>query len=294
MTPARIPPPRLSSLWLKALTLVALLIATRLWVPSDPIDPWGLFNFQKIFQLVLAITLIQSLGILLMRQFGVRAGVIVTGLIGGLISSTAMTASLARRSRHQRRDAIQRESLLYTCATFSMLVEAVLMVILSNTAISPFILIVFFGPLAITLLRIYRQSRRQGDLILKAPKDNTDGSALSSIKLSAFILAILAASKLGQRLFGQLGLITLTFLVSLFEIHGSVIANTQLQQTGDVSFGLLGGLLTVSICSSYVSKLFLVSTLGSRALTQEVGKWTLQILLSLAASWFAFSLVAKG
>jgi hypothetical protein len=80
----------------------------------------------------------------------------------------------------------------------------------------------------------------------------------------------------------------LTFLVSLFEIHGSVIANIQMRDAGAFSVQFLGGLLAISVVASYLSKLFLIQTIGSTALRNKVLKYTAYLFLSLIVSWVTF------
>jgi uncharacterized membrane protein (DUF4010 family) len=116
---------------------------------------------------------------------------------------------------------------------------------------------------------------------------------LPLVYLAGFIILILAASKLGQRLWGDNGLIGLTFLVSLFEIHGSIIANTNLHSNGDLSLHLLGALLPIGIAASYVSKLFLIRTLGAPVLFGVAWRWSLKIVIALVASWAAFRFVVQ-
>ena len=108
---------------------------------------------------------------------------------------------------------------------------------------------------------------------------------LPILKLSVFIVAILSLSKVFQHLFGQKGLLVITSLVSLFEIHGSIIANVQLHELGTVGVSLLSSLLAISVVASYISKLFLIWTLGSPFFRAQVIKSTLLLFFSLAISW---------
>lgn len=110
------------------------------------------------------------------------------------------------------------------------------------------------------------------------------GAALFSL-LGARVGAILSVSKALQKIFGNSGLLVLTFLITLFEIHGSVIANLQLHESGTIDVNFLVGLLAVSIFSSYLSKFFLVSTLGSAQLRKQVFRCTVGLAMSLLASW---------
>ena len=64
------------------LILFGLLILRAL-VPAHPIDPWGLLNLKNVVQMILAITLVQTLGIVLVRQWGTKIGLVATGFLGG-------------------------------------------------------------------------------------------------------------------------------------------------------------------------------------------------------------------
>jgi uncharacterized membrane protein (DUF4010 family) len=143
---------------------------------------------------------------------------------------------------------------------------------------------IFFGPLLMTGVLIYRHSRKLGDRPLTLEPEPF--RFLPILKLGLFILMILVFSKMLQNLFGQTGLVAFTFLVSLFEIHGSIIANLQLHESGQSGVRLLGNLLAVSILASYLSKLFLISTLGSPLLRSAAARSTFFLLLSLLVSWW--------
>lgn len=241
--------------------------------------------------MVFAITLIPIMGSVLAYFIGAKAGVILTGFLGGLISSTATTASLARNSKHSTEDEHSSDILIFLAATSAMLIEGLFFLLMMGKNEFHFQLtLIFIGPLIISATMIYLQSRHVPvkKLNLTPPKFEI----IPILKLSAFIFAILALSKALQIFLGQSGLYLFTFLVSLFEIHGSIIANIQLHQAGAVDVKMLGGLLSLSILASYLSKLFLIFRLGSLELRKHSFKATLWLFASLAASWLLFVLAA--
>ena len=111
------------------------------------------------------------------------------------------------------------------------------------------------------------------------------------LKLAIFIVFILISSKLLQNIFGQTGLLVLTFLVSLFEIHGSIITNVQLYESGTVTIGVLGHLIAISIVASYLSKIFLISTFGNGRLRSSAIMSTTLLFLALSVSWIISVLI---
>lgn len=79
-----------------------LLIATFIVLPLLPrraVDPWGALNPHLLWLLVILISGLSLVGYVATRWLGTARGILVTGITGGLVSSTAVTLALARRSR---------------------------------------------------------------------------------------------------------------------------------------------------------------------------------------------------
>ncbi len=257
--------------------------------PAAPIDPWNLLSPKKVSTMIFALTLIQIMGAAMARVLGPRGGSILTGFLGGLISSTATTASLAKQSKSADQQDISAETLTFLAATAAMLFEGIALLLSGTTEFHFGLSLIFLGPLLMTACLIYRHSNKLGNRALNL--ESKTFRIVPILKLAAFIVAILVLSKLLQNLFGQTGLIVLTFLVSLFEIHGSVIANVQLHDSGGVGVPLFGGLLAISVLASYLSKLFLICTIGSNSLRTQAAKSTFFLLMSLLVSWLIFAMV---
>lgn len=79
-----------------------LLFATFIvWplLPDRALDPWGAFNPYRLWLLVVLISTLSLVGYAAVRLLGERVGMALTGLFGGIVSSTAVTLSFARQSR---------------------------------------------------------------------------------------------------------------------------------------------------------------------------------------------------
>ncbi|MCE9621465.1 MAG: DUF4010 domain-containing protein [Actinomycetia bacterium] len=68
-------------------------------LPNRDVGPYGAFNPERIWQLVLALSGISWVGYLATRALGPRRGPLIAGLAGGFISASATTASMGRLSR---------------------------------------------------------------------------------------------------------------------------------------------------------------------------------------------------
>lgn len=241
---------------------------------------------QKIASIIFALAFVQVLGFIASQLLGSKVGAVLAGFFGGLLSSTATTASLARKSKDSSPNKTSTEILTFLSATLAMLFEGIIVIFWGIKEIHYPLFLIFSGPVLVTLMSIFILSRKANEGYLKT--ENSPLEIFPILKLSVFIIAILLISKFLQKLFGQSGLLVFTFIVSLFEIHGSLIANIQLHDAGTFNVQLLGSLLAISVAASYLSKLFLIATLGSVHLKFQSIKYMSILFLSLIVSWLVF------
>lgn len=269
--------------YLKTLIILSVILIVVRLVPEGTIDPWNLLSPKKTVIMIFALAFIQGFGAIMIQLLGSRTGTILAGFFGGLISSTATTAALARESINSTKTNSSKETLTFLCATLAMLVEGAAILFLGTENFHAPLFLIFLGQIITTVFLIFYQFRKT-----KTQKSNLQEIKLEFLpilKLTLFIIAILAASKFFQTFLGDGGIYLLTFVVSLFEIHGSVIANIQLHDSGAFNAQFLGSLLAISVAASYISKLFLIFTLGSPPLKSAAIKYTGVLFLSLLACW---------
>lgn len=98
-------------------------------VPNQTL--WGIFNPYTTWLMVVLISGVNFVGYIAMRWLGARAGAAVTGFIGGLASSTAVTLAFSRRSEteHENGGAFAMAILL---AQLSMALRLVVLCFLLN------------------------------------------------------------------------------------------------------------------------------------------------------------------
>lgn len=91
---------RLTELELRSglqLGLISLVVLPVL--PDRGFGPWQVLNPAELWWSVVLLAVLSFAGFVLMRWAGPRRGIAVTALLGGLVSSTATTATLARWTR---------------------------------------------------------------------------------------------------------------------------------------------------------------------------------------------------
>jgi uncharacterized membrane protein (DUF4010 family) len=101
-----------------------LLIVFAILLPLLPVrtlDPWGVLSPRKVGWMVALIASVDFLGYGLNRVLGSRRGALMTGLVGGLVSSTVVTVTMSRQARED--PALQgpgQVAVMLACAVMSL------------------------------------------------------------------------------------------------------------------------------------------------------------------------------
>lgn len=69
------------------------------FLPDEGYGPYGVWNPKEIWAMVVLVSGISLVGYLLTKVLGPRKGTLVAGTLGGLVSSTAVALSFARKAR---------------------------------------------------------------------------------------------------------------------------------------------------------------------------------------------------
>lgn len=82
-----------------AVLLAAAAILVLPILPDEPIDPWHVVNPRLVWKLTVLIMLVDAVGYVAQRLVGTRAGLPISGLLGGFVSSTAVVATMGKRAQ---------------------------------------------------------------------------------------------------------------------------------------------------------------------------------------------------
>ena len=84
-----------------AVLLAAAAILVLPILPDHPIDPWKVVNPRLVWKLTVLIMAVDAAGYVAQRLVGARAGLPISGLLGGFVSSTAVVATMGKRAQAQ-------------------------------------------------------------------------------------------------------------------------------------------------------------------------------------------------
>jgi uncharacterized membrane protein (DUF4010 family) len=205
----------------KALARFAVIAGAILpFLPSGAYGPYGAWNPQKLWLVIVLVTGFSFLGYVANRIFGARHGTIATAVIGGAYSSTAVTQSLAQRLGS--RDAGGSESAGIVLASAVMYLRVlVLVAILANRFLATFAAIVV-PALVVTAGAGFWLMRR-------VPREDgpaAPGNPIALVPALGFLLFVAfaaVAAAWAQGRFGQEGLAVLLLIMGSMDVDVAIV-----------------------------------------------------------------------
>jgi len=282
---------KLTSKEIKAgLIILVIALAILPLLPTEPIDPWHLINLQKIFILIAVLAGMQFGGYIALRIFGVRLGYLLVGFLGGLVSSTALYATLTKNSKHKNADIV---SLLAAglAGISSTLVEVFVIVVivapkLAKTTIMPIgAMILASGLIALTLTK--KSNKGKVNFVeLPNPLDLKSVLKLALVIFSMYIIVAMTRQFIGLKATG-----IVTFLGGLFESHSVILANAMLYSKQKLLLNEAANLVYLAVLSAFISKFGLVIVLGRNRFASIV---SLLLIMVLAIGGGCYFLIMWG
>lgn len=272
-----------------ALLLAALALVL---LPVVPPEPWPLLGGlapRTLLGLVVLILLLQAAGHVALRLFGARAGIALSGLFSGFVSSTATIAAMGVRARGEpaQRAASEAGAVLSTAATW---LQAMLMLLavapaaaraLAPAAAAGALVALAFGAL-----------RAHGAAAVAPPAAAAHGPL--RVREAALLALLLGAVTVGvswaERTFGALGLYGGTALAALADAHSPVAALGALQAAGALSAEAVRDGALLAVATNAVTRSVTAFAAGGQAYGARVA---LSLLLSTGAAALA-ALAADG
>jgi uncharacterized membrane protein (DUF4010 family) len=286
--------------------LLILAVIVLPLLPDRSTGPWGVLNPRSIGLLAVLISAIGFAGYAAIRIFGTRRGLVLTGLLGGLASSTAVTLSFAGRARAN-------SALTLGCAVAIALASATMFprILVEVAAVSPRLATAALWPFlaigAVSLAAsalLYRRlahgdrghephsggkgnrdaendrdaegaSKGNGELELGNPF-----SVWSALKFAALFVVILLISNGASRYFADTGIYVSAAVAGLADVDAISLSIAQMHQHNSIAEPTALTGLAITAASNTLTKIGIAAVLGSRALAARVA---LVLLPGLAA-----------
>jgi len=257
----------LATLKFAVITAIVLpLLPNRTFGPA----PLDVLNPQNIWLMVVFISAISFIGYVLIKLVGSRRGVGLTGLLGGLVSSTAVTLSFTQQSRNH--DSLAKPFALAITVAWTMMFARVLVeAAVLNTQLLSALWIPMGGAGVIGLaycgyLLFFSRGKAEGeDVELKAPFEL--GPALRFAIAYALILVI---SRGAQMLLGDAGVYASAALSGIADVDAITLSMARMAGAGTVEIETASKAIVLAAMVNTTVKGGIVFALGAVSLRKSI------------------------
>jgi uncharacterized membrane protein (DUF4010 family) len=230
-------------------------------LPEGPFGPYGGIEPRKLWTVVLLLSGLNFIGYLARRVVGGRRGYTVTGLLGGVTSSTAVTMAFARQS--QEHPAYRRDLALGVIGASTVLLPRLLVVSLAlNPALMLALLPFLLPPLVLGIAMVALGLRSSGD-----SAHTNEPAMVSPLRLGAAIAMAVGFQvaftgvAIVRQYFGDAGVFPTAGLLGLTDMDALTLSMNRLGSAPD-QLWLGARAIAIGVVSNTVLKLLLTVVLG--------------------------------
>jgi uncharacterized membrane protein (DUF4010 family) len=245
-----------------ALQFAVLAVVVLPLLPRGPFGPGGAIRPRELWSVVLIFSGINFLGYLARRAAGPERGYGIAGLLGGLVSSTAVTLGFSRQSRLEPEHA--RGLALGVVAACTVLFARVFIVTAALSmgtarALAPYLIAPAVIGGAIVGYAVWRQPSRTG---AGAPAERNPLRLLAAVRMTVAFALVLLVIPLVERLWGSGGVLGSAAILGLTDLDALTYTMARLGETsGDTA--LAARAIGVGLAANTLAKLGLAMVLGA-------------------------------
>jgi uncharacterized membrane protein (DUF4010 family) len=249
--------PRLRRMDLTSTLQLLILIAIVLPVlPATASDPWGVLAPRRIGIFVVLIAGISYVGYVLHRALGSRNSAGITGLVGGLASSTAVTVAMSQRARQSDAFREPAELAIYLASTV-MFVRVVVVAYVVGAGVARALIpplgamaLVTGGAALLAARRMKRVDRsHQEQVELSNPF-----SLLPALKWGLVFAAVLIATAAARDAFGEAGVVASASIAGLVDVDAVTLATARQATDGGLAIGTAALAITAAVVANTLVK----------------------------------------
>ena len=289
--------------WLKRLTWPELQSALSLLVmsfillpvlPNHAIDRWDAINPFELWLLTVLIGVIAFVGYVAVKIVGYRRGVAVAGMAGGLASSTAATAAMARLVDERPEQVnVLAVGALFANAVMAprvMLLLGVINTDLAQRLAGPLVAIgVIYATSGVLLMRRGvsgdAPAESENVLTIENPLD-----FLAVLKFGAFLAVVMVLSRVASLFAGRVGVFALAAVSGVADVDPIALSMAR-HGADEIGMSAAAVAVLVALVSNTLSKTAMAAMIGGAGMGLRFGAVSLIALAAAAVALFAAPVV---
>jgi uncharacterized membrane protein (DUF4010 family) len=255
-------------------------------VPNETFGPAPLdvINPYKIWLMVVLISGLNFASYLLVKTVGAEHGIGLTGLLGGLVSSTAVTLGFSQRSR-ENASQVTPLALGILVAWTVMFFRVILLVSAVDRGMAPRISLAMaaFGVPSLLICFVLWRRQRSADTASASAGENPFELG-AAIRFGLLFGAITLAAKAAQVYLGDAGLYLAAAVAGLTDVDAISLSMAQLSLTDSAMTDAGVRAIVIAVAANTLFKAGMVAFLGSAGLRKLVLAATAVIVVVAAVT----------
>lgn len=254
------------------LKFLAVVFVVLPLLPNRYVGPLGFFNPTQVWVLIILISSISYAGYVLIRVLGANRGLTISALLGGIVSTLAVTVSLAERSRES-------PGLSRLCGVTGVMANAVqfprllFLVWIVDAGLATFLVTPLLGMAAVGFSGAWLMLRLSGgdkaDPVI--PLLRNPFSLMPVLKFGVLLLSIFFFTKVAGVWLGAQGVYIASGLAGLGSVSAVALSVADMVSNGTISISVAATAIFIAIIANAVMKWILSLVEGTRMLAIWLG-----------------------
>jgi uncharacterized membrane protein (DUF4010 family) len=226
-------------------------------------------NPYEIWMMVILISAISFVGYIFIKWLGADRGIGITGILGGLASSTAVTTTMAQKVKEN--DLLSDACVFATIiASAVMFIRILVVVFIINSTLLPYLLIPLLA-MAVTGILIaavvwHKRTDVKTQVSLKSPL-----SIIPALKFGIFFAFVLLAANAANIYFGEAGIYAASMFSGLADVDAITLTLSTMSGSGLVHTKTAVIAITLAAMSNTIVKFSIAYLFGTHRFGKRVG-----------------------
>jgi len=250
-------------------------------LPQGPFGPLGGVRPRQLWLFVLLFSGLSFAGYIARRVFGSERGYSVAGLIGGFISSTAVTFTFARTSRNEQGASFPLAvGVVAACTIMNLRILAATAVLRPDLAVAlvPYLLAPFLVGAAFV---IFGFTRGEAKADVQPPANPL--KVVSALQMALVFQVVLFAVYLVRSHWGDVGMLWSGAILGFADVDALTISMAKSAE-GHIPVVVAARAITIGVLSNTVLKMLLAISVGAKRFRTLAAAWLAAIAAATAAS----------
>ena len=247
-------------------SIIALLILP--FLPNKQYGPDNLLNPFEIGSIIVIVSFLNFIGYFLVKYVGSEKGIILTAILGGLISSTVVTWNYASKSK-ETPELSKKYSAGIVIASAIMFPRLALIAYIFNNEILKYLIMPFGLLIMVCIIATLILMRRHGKRPETDIKLGNPLNMLNAIGFGAVYVIILFAVFYSNQFFGERGLYYSGLIAGLAVTEAITISMAKFSLDGE-NLNLAASVIISAIMSNMLVKLIITIFKGSKKTVKMV------------------------